>query len=96
MKLDTIKRAVCKEFDVRLVDLIKASRLREKVVARQVAFYMARSLLGLSHREIGDRFDRDHTTVGFGIRQVKRDMRRNKIFGNRIARMARQLSAADA
>lgn len=91
MRLRDLQRAVCREFGVTEGDLIAVTRLPNKVVARQVGFYLAHMMLKKTHREIGQHFVRDHTTVGFGIRQVRRDMRRNKQFGERIAKLTRRI-----
>jgi chromosomal replication initiator protein len=39
--------------------------------ARLIAWYVAHERLGFSYPEIGDAFDRDHTSVLGGVRRIK-------------------------
>ena len=91
MKAETIIRAVCREFDVKRKDLLALSRMSEIVEARQVAFFLIRSMLKLSHRGIGKVFRRDHTTVGFGARKIARRVRRDAVLHQKIAHLKKEL-----
>jgi chromosomal replication initiator protein len=84
MKASEIVTAVCNEFSVKRADLMKSCRLSEVVEARQVAFYLIRSVLRLSYRLIGSELDRDHTTVGFGCRATVRRLRTDVMFNMRV------------
>jgi hypothetical protein len=48
---------------------------RVAVRARWLAMYLIRSLIGLSFPAIGALFDRDHSTVMYGVNEVKRLIR---------------------
>ncbi|MDP8956361.1 MAG: chromosomal replication initiator protein DnaA [Actinomycetota bacterium] len=52
-------------------DLVSKSRSRPMTTARHMAMYLLRELTGLSLIKIGERFDRDHTTVIHGIRKIE-------------------------
>jgi hypothetical protein len=71
-----IQRAVCRVFDIPLVDLNSARRTAHVVRARQVAMGITRQLTRKSLPEIGRRFGgRDHTTVLHAIRKLEPLMR---------------------
>jgi chromosomal replication initiator protein len=50
--------------------LLSAQRSLQIVFARQVAMYLLRKLLGMSLSAIGERYDRDHTTVLHAVRAI--------------------------
>ena len=74
--LMTIARLVAQVHGVSIGDLRGRRQSRTYTHPRQMAFYLAASLTGKSHPEIGRFFDRDHTTVLHGVRA----------FGDRMAR----------
>jgi chromosomal replication initiator protein len=54
------------------VDLVRSpSRGGRVVLARQIAMYLMRKLLGLSFAVIGERYGRDHTTVLHAVRVIE-------------------------
>lgn len=62
--LPKIAKVVARHSHVKLSDLLGPSRRQTVVRARGVAFFLARTMLGLSFEEIGHYFGRrDHTTV---------------------------------
>ena len=61
------------------------SRKQNHVVARNTIFYLARRHTALSLQEIGDRFNRRHSTVLKGISAVERELRRESSLGRQIA-----------
>ncbi|RYU91768.1 chromosomal replication initiator protein DnaA [Emticicia agri] len=69
--IDTIIEAVTEHFKVRIPDLKGKSRLREIVLPRQIAMYLAKELTNLSLKSIGYHFGgRDHSTVIHAIQTV--------------------------
>ena len=66
---------------------------RDRVVARNTAFYLARKHTDLSLVDIGRRFNRKHSTVIKGIASVEQEVSRKTSLGNQIARTMSQLSA---
>lgn len=69
--IDTIIESVTEHFKVRIPDLKGKSRLREIVLPRQIAMYMAKELTNLSLKSIGYHFGgRDHSTVIHAIQTV--------------------------
>lgn len=62
--LPKIAKVVARQSQVKMSDLLGPSRRQTVVRARGIAFYLARTMLGLSFDEIGNYFGRrDHTTV---------------------------------
>jgi len=64
---DEILTAVCVGLRVELKAIIGKCRMRHLVEARQIAFYLMRQLTGLTLKQIGEVFNRDHSTVVYGI-----------------------------
>ena len=61
---ETVKKAVCKKYNIKLSDLESSKRKREFSYPRQIAMYLCREFTELSLPKIGDSFGgRDHTTV---------------------------------
>lgn len=58
---------------VSVEDMRSPSRLRHHARARQYCFYFGRAK-GLSYAQIGRYFNRDHTTVMYGVRKISQIM----------------------
>lgn len=66
-----IQLAVCKHFDVKLLDMMSKRRTADIVKPRQVAMYLAKTMTLKSLPDIGRRFGgRDHTTALHAIRKI--------------------------
>ena len=57
---------------IRVEDLLSERRRPEYVRARHIAMYAARWLTTMSYPRIARQFDRDHTTVMYGIDKIDR------------------------
>ncbi len=62
---------ICKKYDVSFEEIIGEDRKRDLVRVRQEIFYTIRTELGWSLPEIGNRFNRDHTTILHGIQKYE-------------------------
>lgn len=91
--LDKIISFVCQAYGFGFDDLRSKSRKRDRVVARNTAFYLARKHTDLSLVDIGRRFNRKHSTVIKGIASVEQEVSRKTMLGNQIARTMNQLQA---
>ncbi len=69
-RIKPVISAVAKYYRVSLRDLISFRRTRNVIRPRQVAMYLARALTKHSLPAIGRVFERDHTTVLHGCRQI--------------------------
>jgi chromosomal replication initiator protein len=80
-----IIRQVCDAFKLSESQLASRSRKSEYVQARNTVYYLARKHTQLSLQEIGDRFQRRHSSVIKGISVFEREMRRESTLGRRLA-----------
>ena len=68
--IDNIKRTVASSYNIRISDLTSAKRTRSLARPRQVAMALCKELTQHSLPEIGEAFDKDHTTVLHACRKV--------------------------
>ena len=61
-------------FGLSIDDLCGPSRSRVLVTGRQISMYLCRELTDLSLPRIGQAFGRDHTTVMYAERKIKKEM----------------------
>lgn len=72
LKIEDIKRDVCKYFGLNLMEIMNARRAIETTRPRQIAMLLCKRFTGRSLPEIGRRFGgRDHTTVLHAIRRIE-------------------------
>jgi chromosomal replication initiator protein len=70
--LETVKKEVCRYFEISPTDLESACREQPLAYWRQIAMYLCRTLTGQSLPQIGRAFgDRDHTTVLYAFRKIQ-------------------------
>lgn len=84
--LDRIISAVCRTFDLQPPELASKSRKQGVVMARNTAFFLARKYTDLSLKDIGQRFNRKHSTVIKGITKVERDLSKRTPLGRQFER----------
>lgn len=67
-----IMEAVSRYFSVSVTDLVGASRVREILIPRQIAMYLCKKYVRMSHVRIGELFsNRDHTTVMNAVERIE-------------------------
>lgn len=89
-----IKRAVCEQFGVRMIEMSSHRRARCVARPRQVAMYLARELTPLSLPAIGQKFgNRDHTTVLHACRVIPEVVRHDIELAAVVAGLERQLTS---
>lgn len=72
IKIEDIKRVVCRHFGLMMVELVSNRRSLETTRPRQIAMLLCKRFTGRSLPEIGRRFGgRDHTTVLNAIRRIE-------------------------
>ena len=82
---ETIKRAVCKHWSIKISDIESSKRKREYAFSRQVAMYLCREMTNLSLPQIGKYFGgRDHTTVMHAIDKIEKEIKDNPLFAQDI------------
>jgi chromosomal replication initiator protein len=92
--INHIVEFVCRSFELTTKQLGSKSRQRNIVLARNTIFFLARKHTDLSLKDIGDRFNRKHSTVLKGITNVEREITLETPLGRQLANtMDRMLSA---
>ena len=84
--LDSIVRTVCRAFGMQPDDIVSKSRRANLVSARNAIFYLARKHTPLTLAEIGQRFNRTHTSVIKGIASLEREITRQTPLGMQLGR----------
>ncbi len=89
--LDSIKRLVCKYYNVTLVDLTSPSRRQSIVRPRQVAMYLSRQYTDHSLQTIGKSFNRYHATTLHALKAVEKGVKENGPFQKHVAFLSERL-----
>jgi chromosomal replication initiator protein len=90
---DLILEETAQYFGLTRDDLTSKNRSRPLTTARHVAMYLLRDQTGLSLLRIGERFERDHTTVMHGIRKVESMMRARGSTYRQVQDLTRKIRA---
>jgi len=91
--LDKIISFVCQVYGFGVDDLRSKSRKKDRVLARNTAFYLARKHTELSLEDIGRRFNRKHSTVIKGVASVEQEVSRQTPLGHQLTHTFQQLHA---
>lgn len=75
-----------KAFDVPERELLGDSRTKQLAQARLAAYSLARELTRLSLHELGEAFNRDHSTVFQGVRAAARLAKKDEWFADQVKR----------
>ncbi len=89
--VEAIKRLVCDRYNIRPAEMDSPRRARSVARPRQVAMYLAKRLTSLSLPDIGRQFDRDHSTVLYGVRKIERLMEEDKALEDDVEALRRKL-----
>ena len=92
ISVETVQRAVCKYFGLRVVDLTSKRRTNLITLPRQVAMFLSRKLAGASYPMIGMRFGgKDHTTVLYACGTIERRLKKDEELRAIIDRIERTI-----
>ena len=92
ISVESVQRAVCKYFGVRVADLTSKRRTTLITFPRQVAMFLSRKLAGASYPMIGMRFGgKDHTTVLYACSAIEKRMKKDEELRAIIDRIERTL-----
>lgn len=91
LNLDQIITFICQAYGIPFDDLRSKSRKKDRVIARNTAFYLARKHTDLSLADIGRRFNRKHSTVIKGIASLEQEVARQSPLGSQISHTLEQL-----
>lgn len=88
---DAILKAICKMYKVDVSTLRSRSRKKSIVLPRNVAMYLFREYTDLSLEAIGKQFDRNHSTVLYGINTIDRAYEKDIKLKGQIDLLKKQL-----
>ena len=92
--VESIQKAVCEFFNIRLADLRSKRRTRTIAVPRQVAMYLCRRYTDCSFPAIGEKFGgRDHSTAIHAEHVVDQRMKDDAAFRAAVERIQRVLES---
>ena len=72
LSIEEIIKAVCTEYDVAYSDILSQGRTQPLSTARQIAMFLARKLTGKPLPMIADEFNRNHSTIMHGIKEIQK------------------------
>jgi chromosomal replication initiator protein len=79
ISIETVQKAVCKYFGIRVVDLTSRKRTQLVAFPRQVAMFLCRKLAGASYPMIGVRFGgKDHTTALYACAAIEKRLKKDE------------------
>lgn len=78
LTIEDIQKEVESFYRVKHSDLVGSSRARDVVFPRQIAMYLCRQLLDDPLETIGNKFNRDHSTVMHSVSKIEKDILTNR------------------
>ena len=82
---ETIKKAVCKKYNIKIADIESSKRKREFAYPRQIAMYLCREMTDESLPKIGKSFGgRDHSTVKHACAKIAEEIKKDSEFAEEI------------
>ncbi len=85
LNMERIVNLVCASFKLTEKQLTSRSRNKEYVLARDTVYYLARKHTDATLEEIGQRFNRRHSTVVKGISTIERQLQSQSSSGRQVA-----------
>jgi chromosomal replication initiator protein len=89
--LDSIKRLVCKYYNVSIADITSPSRRQAIVRPRQVAMYLSRQYTDHSLQTIGKSFNRYHATTLHALKAVEKGVKEKGPFQKHVEFLSERL-----
>lgn len=89
--IDHVMRACAEHFKVTVAEIRGPVRKQHIVRPRQAAMYLARTLLNASFPQLGEKFEKDHSTVISGVNRVKKLMEEDEDYRKSVESIEQQL-----
>jgi len=90
---ETIKKSVCKYFNIKIADIESAKRTKNLAFPRQIAMYLCREITEESYPKIGEHFGkRDHTTVIHACQKIELELKTNESLKEVIDNLNKELN----
>ncbi len=94
INISAIQELVCETFKVSKNDLLSPSRKKDVALARKIAFYLCRQYTKETYQSIGAAFNRNHSTVIYAVKTVKRALDTGQgVIQKHVEYMSRKLKA---
>jgi chromosomal replication initiator protein len=88
VSIETVQKAVCKYFGIRVGDLTSKKRTQFVAFPRQVAMFLCRKIAGASYPMIGVRFGgKDHTTALYACSAIEKRLKEEEELRAVLARI---------
>lgn len=78
LTIEDIQKVVEDYYKVSHDDIISTKRSKNIAYARQMALYLCRTILDIPYMELGDHFNRDHTTVLYAVQKIEQELLKNR------------------
>ena len=76
--VEDIQKVVENYYKISHSDLVGKSRSKNVAYARQIAFYLCRTILDVPFIELGKKFNRDHSTVLYAVNKIEQELLTNR------------------
>jgi chromosomal replication initiator protein len=93
--INTIKKLICKYYNISQKDLVSRSRKQALVRPRQVAIYLARRYTDQPLQAIGKSFNRYHATALHAIGMVEKGIRQGGLIQRHVEYFCKRLDNGD-
>ena len=85
LSMDTIADATCTYFNVKKQDIIGKKKLKQIVMARQIAIYLIYDMMGVPLASIGSYFGgKDHTTIIYARDKIEELIKTDNLVKNQV------------
>jgi chromosomal replication initiator protein len=91
--VESIKKLVCKYYDVSIEDVMSRSRKQNLVRPRQIAIYLARNYTDAPLQSIGKSFNRYHATALYSINCIERGIKQNSSIKKQVGFLRQKLES---
>ena len=92
---ESIKKHVCKHYNIKLSDIESAKKTKNLAHPRQIAMYLCRDLTDCSFPKIGEYFGgRDHTTVLHACNKISSEIKTNETLKDIIETLEKELDVS--
>jgi chromosomal replication initiator protein len=91
--VESIKKLVCKYYDVSIEDVMSRSRKQNLVRPRQIAIYLARNYTDAPLQSIGKSFNRYHATALHSIKCIERGIKQNNSIKKQVGFLRQKLES---
>lgn len=85
LSMDTIVDATCTYYNVKKQDIVGKKKLKQLVIARQIAIYLIYDMMGVPLATIGSYFGgKDHTTIIYARDKIEELIKSDNLINNQV------------